>query len=148
MSKSKKITSGCACMNTRSASRAITKIYDQALKSSGLKANQFSLLMVIKAKGPLNISTLGKIQNLDRTTIVRNLKPLDKEGLIDNVQGIDLRERQIVVSKKGLKAVEVALPLWIKIQKEISNHIGEDRLQVLQQISISLKRFAEAKLTV
>ncbi|APG26404.1 hypothetical protein A7E78_00090 [Syntrophotalea acetylenivorans] len=140
--KSGKPLSGCACMNMRRASRSITKIYDQALKASGLKSNQFSLLMAIKTNGPLNISALAKKQCLDRTTLVRNLKHLETNELIESTKTKDLRERQIIISKLGLQIFDKALPLWKTIQQEISDHIGTIPLQVFEQITISLESFS------
>ena len=126
--------STCNCTNLRRAARAITKIYDKALAPSNLKATQFAALMYIKDHGPLNISTLSTIMVLDRTTLVRNLKHLENAGLIENAPTSDSRERQINITEDGWRAVELALPHWKRIQREMVNQIGRENLKTLDFI--------------
>src|SRR4051812_34403538 len=104
--------SACLCVNVRRASRAITRIYDQALEASGLKVTQFSLLKNIQAHGPLNITALGKLLMLDRTTLVRNLKPLETAGLIENSPSAAPRERRVGITRQGRQTVKAALSHW------------------------------------
>lgn len=129
----------CVCMNFRRASRAITKIYDQALESSGLKATQFSLMMNIDAHGPLNISALAKLLTLDRTTLVRNLKPLERADLIANSPSDDPRERQVSLSEKGRHSITHALPHWKNAQRQIKQKIGPENLHMLNSITTLLE---------
>ena len=124
----------CHCTNMRRAARAITKIYDRALAPSRLKATQFAPLMYIKGHGPLNISTLSKIMVLDRTTLVRNLKHLEKAGLIEDVPTSDPRERRIHITLDGQRLVDIALPLWKEVQKQMANQIGRENLKILDTI--------------
>jgi len=126
--------SPCVCMNLRRASRAITRIYDRALEPSGLKVTQYSLLKNIEAYGPLNVSALAGLVALDRTTLVRNLKPLESAGLVEEVEGCDPRERQLGVTGLGRETIEVALPLWKQAQRQMSEQLGADRLGVLGQM--------------
>ena len=132
----------CACVNVRRASRAITKIYDQALESSGLKLTQFSLLKNIEAYGPLNISALGKLLVLDRTTLVRNLKLLETAGFIENTPSPDPRERQVSITEHGRQTVKRAMPQWREVQRQLSCHIGAEQLQVLGRLVTSLEGLA------
>ena len=72
----------CTCFNLRKAARAVTQYYDDALRPSGLRVTQFSLLSVIKQFGTVNIGTLADEAVMDRTTLTRNLKLLEQEGLV------------------------------------------------------------------
>lgn len=77
-----KAPSVCECINMRRASQALTQFYDKLLKPSGLKVTQYSLLSHLKRLGPLTMNELSQAIRLERTTLVRNLKPLEKMGLV------------------------------------------------------------------
>ncbi len=132
----------CVCMNVRRASRAITKIYDQALEGSGLKVTQFSLLKNIDDKGPLNVSALAKLLMLDRTTLVRNLKPLESAQFIENTSSQDSRERQLTITEHGHETVLKALPHWKSVQRQIKKQIDPEVLSSLSLAVTALERFA------
>jgi len=134
--------SACVCMNIRRASRAITKIYDQALESTGLKITQFSLLKNIDAQGPLNVSALARLVTLDRTTLVRNLKLLETAGFIENTPSDDPRERQIGITEHGRRSVGQALPHWKNVQQQIKKHVAPEYLHALDQAVTALEDLA------
>ena len=85
----------CTCFNLRKAARAVTQYYDDALRPSGLRVTQFSLLSVIKQFGTVNIGTLADEAVMDRTTLTRNLKLLEQEGLVTVTAGDDARVREV-----------------------------------------------------
>jgi DNA-binding MarR family transcriptional regulator len=135
----------CVCMNVRRASRAITKIYDQALEGSGLKVTQFSLLKNINDKGPLNVSALAKLLMLDRTTLVRNLKPLESAGFIENTRSQDPRERQLGITEHGHETVMKALQHWKIVQRQIQKQLDPEVLSALDQAVTTLEQLAVAQ---
>ncbi len=102
----------CNCLNLRRASMAITEWYDKALVSCGLSISQFSLLKSIEHLGPVSVSSLAAEIRLDRTTLVRNLKPLEEKGLIIDSSLQGTRNRQLELSDKGKKVFLAATPLW------------------------------------
>ncbi len=73
----------CTCFNLRKAARAVTQTYDKALKPSGLRATQFSLLRMVAKLGPVGIKDLAKALVIERTTLGRNLKVLSDRGLLE-----------------------------------------------------------------
>jgi DNA-binding MarR family transcriptional regulator len=75
--------------------------------------------------GPFNVSELAKLLSLDRTTLVRNLMPLESDDFIRSLAGADARMRKIVITEKGRKAVEAALPYWEKAQAKIRDRLGQ-----------------------
>lgn len=133
----------CVCLNVRRASRAITKIYDQALNSSGLKVTQFSVLKNIEAYGPLSTSTLAKLLMLDRTTLVRNLKLLESAGFIENSPSPDPRERQIGITDRGRRAIEEADIHWLAVQRQMKQQIGAENLKALGHLVTLLEGLAD-----
>ena len=137
--------SACFCVNVRRASRAITKIYDQTMAPSGLKVTQYSLLNNIDAHGPLNISALAKLLTLDRTTLVRNLKPLEAAGFIENRPSPNPRERQVSITNHGRQTVALAQPLWKQAQRRMSQHIGAENLGMLGHLAGVLEGLTTAQ---
>src|SRR5262249_35561792 len=73
---------GCNCFAVRSAARHVTQLYDQFLAPIGLRVTQFSILAILKRLGPLTINALAKQLVMDRTTLGRNILPLERDGLI------------------------------------------------------------------
>ena len=125
--KCAEIGKACVCGNLRKASRLISQIYDEFLKPSGLKATQFALLMTIKGVGRVTISKLAKWTVMDRTTVTRNLKLLEKKGLVKTEPGEDKRERVVTITDRGIDALMSANPLWEEAQHCVAESIGEDK---------------------
>ena len=72
----------CNCFAVRSAARHVTQLYDQLLAPAGLRVTQFSILAKLKRKGPLTINAPADEMVMDRTTLGRNIRPLERDGLI------------------------------------------------------------------
>ena len=117
----------CACFNLRKAARAVTHLYDEILRPTGIRATQFSLLVAAKALGPVIVTRLAELGVMDRTTLTRNLKPLEKQGLIKVVSGEDQRTRLITLTDSGQEALAIALPLWKKAQAHVAKGLGQGR---------------------
>jgi DNA-binding MarR family transcriptional regulator len=66
----------------RTAARAVTRAYDEALRPVGLRATQLSVLLAVAAEDPMSITALAKFMGMERSTLTRNLRPLEKEGLV------------------------------------------------------------------
>lgn len=121
----------CNCVNLRRASQAITEIYDRFLASSGLKISQYLLLKHVNCLGPVSVSRLALEIRLDRTTIVRNLKPMEDKGLIKDEAKKGTRNRKLMLTDKGLEIFEVVEPLWVEAQKFIEQKLGKDDINTL-----------------
>lgn len=129
----------CACFGLRKASRAVTQYYDAALRPSGLRATQFSVLAVLADGEPMTVHGLAERLVTDRTTLTRNLKPLEREGLLTVTRGADKRSRRIVISDKGVDVLKTALPLWQKAQDTIVSGIGDGRfLGLLTELDMAV----------
>ncbi len=117
----------CTSFNLRKAARVVTHQYDEMLKPSGLRSTQFSLLTVLSMGGTETISNLAHTLVMDRTTLTRNLKPLQSQGWIKRVPGEDRRTRAWTITAQGRKVLVRALPLWKKAQKETVSLLGKER---------------------
>jgi DNA-binding MarR family transcriptional regulator len=69
----------CNCSAVRSAARHVTRLYDQLLAPTGLRVTQFSILAKLTRRGPLTINALAEDMVMDRTTLGRNIRPLERE---------------------------------------------------------------------
>ncbi len=116
----------CTIFNLRKAARTVTHLYDEMLKPSGLRSTQYSLLTVISMGEAETISDLAHQLVMDRTTLTRNLKPLQSQGWIKRVPGEDRRTRAWTITAQGRKALARALPLWQKAQKDTVNLLGKE----------------------
>jgi len=121
----------CVCFNVRKASRAVTHVYDSALRSVGLRATQFALLSAIKILQPVTVTHLAQATITDRTTLGRNLKLIEKKGLIRMLAGEDLRERNVYLTERGEGAVAKGISLWEEAQTRLTEQLGEERVERL-----------------
>jgi DNA-binding MarR family transcriptional regulator len=126
----------CTCFNLRKATRRVTSFYDAALKPSGLRVTQMTLLTAIRVLEPVTMKQLAKAIVMDRTTLSRNVALLNKKRMIDIEPGDDLRTRRLSLTEQGHAALVAAFPLWQKAQAEIIRGLGEARwTSVLEGIS-------------
>ncbi len=121
------VAQSCAVFNLRKASRALTQFYVTALRPSGLRVSQFTLMVAVNLLGAITISRLAETMVMDRTTLSRNLKLLEKKGFIKIIPGEDRRERVAVLTQLGREALGKALPLWEETQSEIVTGLGHRR---------------------
>jgi DNA-binding MarR family transcriptional regulator len=113
----------------------MTALYDEALAPAGIKVTQFSLLRAVERNEPAAIGILSEELDLDRTTLARNLNPLERDGLIELAAGSDRRVTEVRLTRKGRAAVEKALPLWRQAQAEIGERFPAGRLTQLREIA-------------
>lgn len=125
------VANTCACFNLRKASRTVTQLYDEILQPSGLLATQFTLLVAIAIAGSATITRLATELVMDRTTLTRNLKPLERQGLIEISPGQDLRTRVVKLTASGSEALFKALPLWEQAQTRVVEGLGQKRWNTL-----------------
>jgi DNA-binding MarR family transcriptional regulator len=123
-----KKSSSCNCLNIRRASQAVTEVYDEFLAPSNLKIGQYSLLKHINQLGPVSVSDLALIIRLDRTTLVRNLKPLENGGFVEDISSEGTRNRQLKLTKEGIEIYKQAEELWEKAQDFLEEYLGKDNI--------------------
>jgi len=134
--KCAEIGKACVCANLRKASRLISQTYDEFFRPSGLKATQFALLMTVRGFGRATVSRLARWAIMDRTTVTRNLKLLEKKGFIKIEPGKDQRERVVTITNEGINALESGLPFWEKAQDHVAEIIGEDKTdRIVKELS-------------
>ena len=126
----------CACLAIRKAARAVTQFYDSYLQSFGLKPTQHSLLLAAYFADGITISDLAHFMVIDRSTLTRNLKPLEKDGLLIVNPEQDRRAKKIVITRKGVTLLKKMTPAWESAQQELNRRIGSTKFgQVLEDMS-------------
>lgn len=124
----------CHCTNMRRSSRAMTQFYDDMLKPSGLKVTQYSLLNHLRRLGPLTMNELSTAIRLERTTLVRNLKPLEKMGLISIIVENPSHVRLVNLTEKGLNSLEIAIPYWNQAQQPMNELLTDEEIRVFKGV--------------
>jgi DNA-binding MarR family transcriptional regulator len=124
----------CACLAVRSAARRITQSYDAALAGTGLRATQFSLLVMVHHLGAPTMKMLADMLSSDPTTITRNVQGLRRRRFLALSPGEDLRERKVTLTKRGESILLRALPNWDKAQSEVVARLGRRELTKLHAV--------------
>ncbi len=118
----------CNCLAVRQAARHITQFYDQLLAPSGLRTTQFSVLAKLRRLGPMTINALAAEMVMDRTTLGRNILPLERDGLVIVEQGSrDRRSKELRVTEAGEARFRAGMKGWVKAQRQFEAAFGAKR---------------------
>jgi DNA-binding MarR family transcriptional regulator len=123
---------GCTCMRLRKASRCVTQIYDRGLEPAGLTVTQYGVLAQLRRYDGIGIGALAEILIMDPTTLTRNLRPLEREGLVTiKLDRCDRRLRCLHLTAKGSAAFANAIALWRRAQRRLEQVLGEPEAAAL-----------------
>jgi DNA-binding MarR family transcriptional regulator len=122
----------CACSELRRTSRAVSALYDRFLAASGLTVTQYAILAAIgRADGSGRTALAAKL-GMERTTLSRNLRPLEREGLFSEEPGADRRGRALRLTAAGKRRLARSFLLWEKAQRAFRDSFGPDRYRQLR----------------
>src|SRR6266436_4413321 len=121
----KLVPTPCLCNALRQATRAVSRLYDEELRSVGLRTTQFSLLRHLRRAGEVRQRDLGGLTSLDETTLTRNLRPLIDSGWVAVGTGEDRREKLVRLTEAGAAKLEDARPAWERAQKRMRSRLPE-----------------------
>jgi DNA-binding MarR family transcriptional regulator len=116
--------SRCVCNTLRMVTRTVTRLYDDALRPSGLRATQFSILATIAGKDEANLKQLEDALAIDQTTLTRSLNLLERGRLIERAPHPDGRIKAMRLTPKGRRTLDVARPLWARAQDKVLRELG------------------------
>lgn len=125
------INARCSCFNFRRVTRAITQYFDHILEPAGVRATQFTLLVTLASVSARTLTEMANALVMDRTTLTRNLKPLEKLGLIETIVPRDKRSKAYALTQKGREILDRAIPLWSEAQNKMEHHLTPGRYQDL-----------------
>jgi DNA-binding MarR family transcriptional regulator len=116
--------SPCVCSTLRMVSRAVTQLYDDILRPSGLRVTQFSILATIARRGQANLKHLERALAIDQTTLTRSVKLLERDRMIERAPTPDGRVKAMRLTGKGKRLLDVARPLWAQAQDRVLRELG------------------------
>lgn len=121
-------------MNLRNAARKISAVYDAALEPLGITIAQFSLLRRVERLAAVSLTELGRVTEHDRSTIGRNVRLLEKMGLLAQGKGKDQRETVVTLTDAGREVLSQGAPLWDACQARIEAKLGPERVAAIADI--------------
>jgi DNA-binding MarR family transcriptional regulator len=125
----------CNCFAVRAAARHVSQSYDRFLAPTGLRTTQYSILARLKRKGPLTINALAEVMVMDRTTLGRNILPLQRDGLVTiKSAASDRRAKELRLTKAGEKRLQKAFEGWLQAQARFDAAFGEKRAADLRTL--------------
>jgi DNA-binding MarR family transcriptional regulator len=125
----------CNCLALRQAARHVTQFYDQFLAPSGLRTTQYSILARLQRKGPMTINALAAELVMDRTTLGRNILPLQRDGLVAAGPGkTDRRSKELRLTADGVASCRTALKGWREAQARFEAAFGVKRAETLRAL--------------
>jgi DNA-binding MarR family transcriptional regulator len=136
-------TENCVCFNLRRVTRAVTQFYDAEMRRHGVRPTQGTILLALNAKKSWTMAELSDCLGMDRTTLVRNLRPLQRDGLVEADGGGRGNLVELAITAKGRKQVEKFMPAWESAQSTAVQVLGEKRwsalLADLEKVASALK---------
>ena len=141
----------CNCLAVRQAARRVTQFYDRFLAQAGLRTTQFSILARLQRKGPMTINALAADMVMDRTTLGRNILPLERDGLIRIESAVcDRRSKELHVTGAGDKRLQAAFKEWTEAQARFESAFGSGRASDLRTLlrAVTATEFGPADDTV
>jgi DNA-binding MarR family transcriptional regulator len=116
----------CACAVLRRAARKATQLYDEALAPTGLRITQYSLLANLDRHGAVAMTELAEVLGMDRTTLTRNVGPLQRDGFLALRATGHGRTKLVTLTERGRRRLREAFPFWLAAQERLA-HVLRDR---------------------
>jgi DNA-binding MarR family transcriptional regulator len=135
MSDDKPFFADCNCLAIRQAARHVTQFYDQLFAPTGLRATQFAILSRLRQHGAMPINALAAMLVMDRTTLGRNILPLQRDGLIEvHPSASDRRRRELRLTDAGRERHRAGLRYWDEAQRRFDSVFGDARAAALRDL--------------
>jgi DNA-binding MarR family transcriptional regulator len=123
----RRVSEECICIGSRQLSRALTRLYDEDLRAGGLRTSQLAVLVAVARFGERGASmgALARVLVMERTTLSRNVRPLEGARLLRVARDrSDARARIVLLTPAGERAIETAVPLWERSQERVRVLLG------------------------
>src|SRR5207302_7184596 len=117
----------CVCFNLRWVTRKVTQFYDAEMRRHGIRPTQGTILASLNARESWNMAELSDWLGMERTTLVRNLRPLQRDGLVRIAGGGRGNRVELAITTKGRKQIEKLAPAWRSAQRAGVKTFGEKR---------------------
>jgi DNA-binding MarR family transcriptional regulator len=117
----------CYCATLRQAARALTSLYDEHLRDTGLRITQFTLLQALSLTPGVRITDLVNVLAMDQTTLTRTLAALQANGWVQVADRPSGREKCWELTREGTALFSRAQPVWEQAQKQVQKQFGKNR---------------------
>jgi DNA-binding MarR family transcriptional regulator len=125
----------CNCLAVRQAARYVTQFYDRQLVAYGLRTSQYGILARLKRNGAMTINALAAELVMDRTTLGRNILPLERDGLIAITPvRSDRRMKELRLTTAGECRLDQATPAWIEAQRRFEAGFGTNNAAAMRAL--------------
>ena len=139
-----KTLENCVCSNLRAVTRAVTQFFDAEVRRHGIRPTQTPILGALQAKDGWGMAELSEWLGMDRTTLLRNLRPLQRDGLVRAKGGGRGGHVELEITEKGRTALAKLLPAWRAAQNKVVAILGNERWAAiigdLEDVATKLKR--------
>ena len=123
----------CACFNFAKASRSVTQLFNSTLQPSGLRSTQFVLLALVHIEEPASMTRLAQRMVVDRSTLTRNLRPLEAAGFVKITPRAGHAAKSVQLTAKGRRKLTAAVPLWERAQELFVESLGVSKWKGLRK---------------
>lgn len=131
----------CAGWNSRLAARRITQFLDREMGGNGLSVTQLGVMAQIAAAADDTLGALAQRTGLEQSSLSRNLRRLEDEGLIEiAVLAADLRRRMVWLTETGARRLEAAIPIWRRAHAKLAKRLSADLARRLADDAEALTR--------
>jgi DNA-binding MarR family transcriptional regulator len=129
----------CNCFASRKAARLVTKLYEDHLSRVGLTSTQFSILVYVDEIGMVSMKDLVATLAMERTSVVRALQPLARDGFVVIGPDQDDARRNVVrLTNAGRAKLADAVPVWRQAQAEFESRFGAGLAAQLRESVLAL----------
>jgi DNA-binding MarR family transcriptional regulator len=129
-----RIAKECIAMRVRRLNRVVTKIYDDSLRSLGLRTAQQTILVAISLMKTATPTDIERRLSLEKSTVSRNVDRMHRRGWVEFVPGHDGRSHYLMLTAKGAKLLRESTALWHVAQKRVASLLGKEGLTALSRI--------------
>ena len=131
------------CGSFRRTARALTQMYEEALRPVGLRSTQFTILQALLLAGEVSQGRLGEMLAMDSTSLTRTLAIMQRAGWVSEQRGEDRRERRIGLSSAGKAKLERAWPVWERVQSRLRRRLRKQKWESLLQLTNHVTEIAK-----
>jgi DNA-binding MarR family transcriptional regulator len=133
------------CGSFRRTARALTQMYEEALRPLGLRVTQLTILQVLARAGEVSQGQLGEMLAIDSTSLTRTLAIMRRAGWVSEQRGEDRRERRIRLSSAGGSKLRGALPVWEEVQLRLRGKLGKREWESLLRLTQYVTEIAKTQ---
>jgi DNA-binding MarR family transcriptional regulator len=136
----------CACSQLRRTSRAISGLYDQFLEPAGITVTQYAILVnIARHEDGIARTSLATLLGMDRTTLTRNLRPLERAKLVGSkTDPADRRSSILRLTPTGTRKLDRAFALWADVQQKFTESFGPTKVDELRDLLVGAASAARA----